>query len=452
MEGYGGVARVFKNDKCVVNMGNRKMKVAMICHFSTQEVRNRLPLKKGNYTYYIARKLLGLPTKHTGYGDIACWDRYIINAIKERDDIDLYVISAHHGLKKPFVSFELDDIRYGFVRCEAANMLKRIIPSDDLWRAVNPMTPVIVKEISSFDPDLVLLVGAENAYYSSSVLKIHNYPIYVLCQTVYNNPEFGTLDKKNASTELEILKKERYIGVNSEKFYHLLRKNGYDKYVFSFKWPLNGSHYNTLPCEAKKYDFINFAFEMSRGKGFHDTIEALAIVKRKYPNVKLNFAGGGNDEVKAELQKMIKDLNLENNVTFTPFFEEQKDLFQHIQNARFAVLPCKVDNLSGTMLQCMEYGLPVVCYKTTGTPSLNKEKECVLIAEMNDVEDLANKMLMLMDNPGLANQLRNNSFENSENRAQEAQQYMPRLVENFKSIIENFKTGKAIPENQLILK
>lgn len=426
----------------------KRIKVAMICHFSTKEVRDHLPLSKRRI-YKIARRLMGMPGKGSGYGDIAPWDKYLINAVKERNDIDLYVISAHGGLKKSIVSFELDGIYYSFVRCEISTLLKNIIPNDDLWRKINPMTPKIIKRVKSIHPDLILLVGTENAYYSSSVLRIQGYPVYVLCQTVYNNPEFSSTDKKNASTELEILKKEQYVGVYSEKHYHLLRKLGYDKYVFSFQWPLNGSQFVAKPCNNKSYDFINFALHMSRDKGYHDCIEALAIVKRKHPYVKLDLIDGGTSEVRAELVQMIKELNLEENVTFTHFFAEQKDLLQHLQTVRFAVLPCKVDHISGTQIQSMEQGLPVVCYKTTGTPSLNKDKECVLIAEKNNIEDLANKMLLLMDNPGLAERLRQNSFEFARKRMLESEQNMPRLVENFKSIINNYKNGVPIPEEQL---
>lgn len=443
------MARVFKNDKSAVTMvKNKKMKVAMICHFSTKEVRDHLPLSKRRI-YKIARRLMGMPGKGSGYGDIAPWDKYIINAVKERDDIDLYVISAHSGLKKSIVSFEQESIHYSFVRCEISTLLKNLIPNDDLWRKMNPMTPKIVRKVKSINPDLVLLVGTENAYYSSSVLRIHGYPVYVLCQTVYNNPEFSSLDKKNASTEMEILKKEQYVGVYSEKHYHLLRKLGYDKYVFSFQWPLNGSQFVAQPCKKKSFDFINFALRMSRDKGYHDCIEALAVVKQKYPHVKLDLIDGGTSEVRAELKQMVKELNLEDNVTFTHFFAEQNDLLQHLQSVRFAVLPCKVDYISGTQIQSMEQGLPVVCYKTMGTPSLNKDKECVLIAEMNNVEELAEKMLLLMDNPDLAERLRQNSFEFSKKRIQNSQQNMPQLVENFKTIVDNYMYGTPVPEKQL---
>ena len=427
---------------------NKKIKVAMICHFSNKEVREHLSLNKRRL-YQFMRKLLRMPGKGGGFGDIAPWDSEMIDAMKRRDDIELFVISAHSGLKRSKISFDLEGIHYHFIRCEIATLLKRIVPNDNLWRALNPMSHKVKRLVNRINPDLVLLVGTENAYYSSTILGIHGFPIYVLCQTVYNNPEFGMLDSKNASTELKILEKEHYMGVYSDKHYHLLKQLGYNHYIFSFQWPTARDSFNPIPCDKKHFDFINFALHMSREKGFHDSIEALAIVNKKYPNVTLDLVDGGNDVVRAELKKMIKDLGLENNVTFTPFFAERNDLFQHLQQVRFAVLPCKVDHISGTQIQSMQYGLPMVCYKTTGTPTLNKERECVLIAELNDVEDLAEKMLLLMDNPAKAQELRTNALEFSKKRLQKSEENMPRLVENFKAIINNYKSGTPIPESQL---
>ena len=428
------------------------MKVAMICHFSNKEVREHLPLSK-HTMYRVVRKMLRMPGKRGGYDDIAPWDTNFINATKARNDIELFVVSAHHGLKRSPVKFDSEGIHYCFLPCELSTMLKKLIPSDKLWRKLNPMAPRIVKIINTINPDLVVLFGAENAYYSSSVLFIKDYPVYVLCQTVYNNSEFqlaGSWDSKNATTEKEIVKAAQYIGVYSKKHYNLLRQLGYQNFIFEFNWPVSGkAGFVPVPCANKKYDFVNFALHMSEQKGFHDSIKALAIVKQKYPNVRLCLVDGGNDEVRKELKTLIKDLSLENNVTFIPFFQERNDLFQFLQEVRFSVLPCKVDHISGTQLQSMQYGLPVVCYRTTGTPMLNKNKECLLIAELNNVEDLANKMLQLMDNPVLAERLRLNSLDYTQERITKSLNNMNHLVANFKSIINNYYTGDPIPEEQL---
>ena len=430
----------------------KKLKVAMICHFSDAEVRKHLPLSKRKL-YKIFRQLLRLPGKGNGYADLAPWNTGIIKSVQERSDIDLYVLSAHSGLKQRVISYESGEIHYNFIRCETANLLKYIIPNDNLWRKLNPMAFEIKRLVDDIHPDLVLLVGAENAYYSSSILTIIGYPIYVLCQNVINNPEYYVTENrntKNLTTELKIIKNAQYMGVFSKKHYDLLRDLGYNNYIFHFNWPVTESiQFQPTPCEKKDFDFINFALQMRDDKGYHDCIKALAIVKRRYPNVKLCLVDGGTDVVRKELKHLISELDLVENVSFIPFFAERKDLFQFLQKVRFAVLPCKIDHISGTQIQSMQYGLPVVCYKTTGTPSLNKDKECVLIAEMNDVKGLAEKMLLLMDDSILAEQLRQNSFEFTQNRIRIAQQNMPRLVENFKSIIDNYKHGTPIPEEQL---
>ena len=146
---------------------------------------------------------------------------------------------------------------------------------------------------------------------------------------------------------------------------------------------------------------------------------------------------------------MIKQLGVCDNVVFTPFFEKRSDLLVHVQKSRFALLPCKMDHISGTMNQAMQLGLPLVVYKTTGTPSFNREKPCALIAEHSNVEDLAAKMLMLMDNTQLAEKLRENAREYQEKKVEYARKNGDRLVENFKAIIANYCEGTPIPQEQL---
>lgn len=427
-----------------------KIRVAMICHFSNAEVRSYLPLDDRKL-YTFLRKMLRMPTKGKGYGDIASWDASTIKYFRERDDIELHIISAHSGLKKRVVSYEDQGVHYSFVRCDKATMLKHLVSNDALWRKMNPMMKDVHRLVGQIKPDLVLLMGAENAYYSSTVLGLDNYPVYTLCQTIYNNPEravYSKVDSKNASTEMEIFKEHRYFGVYCKKHYDLLKGIVSDRFIFKFGYPSSGKLLEPVTCD-KEYDFVNFALSMSAKKGYNDAIQATALVKKKHPDVKLNLVGGGSVEQKAALQKMADDLGVHDNVIFTPFFEKKSDLFLHIQKSRFALLPCKMDNTSGTMTQSMQLGLPMVVYKTTGTPNFNKEKECVLIAELSNVEDLATKMLELMENPEKAELLKKNAREFQEKRVENAKPNGELLMANFKAIIDNFKNGSPIPQDQL---
>ena len=429
---------------------NIKIRVAMICHFSNAEVRSHLPLDNRKL-YTLLRKVLRMSTKGRKYGDIATWNVNIIEEFKKHSDIELHVISAHTGLKKTVLSYTYDGACYNFVNCDRANLLKRLIKNDDLWRRLNPMVKSVHRLVDEIKPDLVLLVGLENAYISSTVLGIKGIPVLGLCQTIYNNPEramYSSVDSKNATTEMAIFNEHRYFGVYCKKHYDLLKAIAPDRYIFKFGFPSKGILLEPTPTE-KEYDFVNFAVVMGSKKGYPDAIESTAIVKEKYPNVKVNLVGGGSEEVKADLAAMAERLGVKENIFFTPFFEKRDDLLLHIQKSRFALLPCKMDNTSGTMSQAMQLGLPLVVYKTTGTPAFNREKQCALIAEHSNVQDLATQMLKLMDNPELAETLRVNAREFQEKKVADARQNGDRLYATCKAVIENYKEGKEIPQGLL---
>ena len=424
-----------------------KLKVCIICHFSNSKVREHLPL--GNRKVYsFFRKVLDLPTKGVSYGDIAGWDTYMIELLRKRNDIELYVISAHSGLRRRKCSFVLEGVHYYFVRCDEATALKHIISSPSLWHKMNPMRPIVHRIIKSVRPDLIALIGAENPYIAGTVLGIKGIPLIVKCQTIYNNPDrrkFGEFDDKNAYVERLIFKDLRYVSVATSMHCRLFRE--INTTAFNLCWNLG----NLLPevkQVEKEYDFVNFAMAMIPKKGYPDAIRALAIVREHYPNVRLNLVGGGSKEDKEALQSLAKKLHLEGNVVFTPFFEKQEDLFQHIQKACFAVLPCKMDFISSTIRQAMHYGLPVVCYKTEGTSKINVEKDCVLIAENSDVEDLAKQMIKLMEDESLAMELRNNAKAYA-TRWNDDEGNSNQMSRNFHAVVENYYHSIPIPEELL---
>lgn len=431
-------------------MKKKKIQVAMVCSFSNAKVREHLPLSDRKL-YNFARGLLGLSKRNgKGYGDVAGWDTYIIELLRKRDDIDLTVISAHDGLKRNKCSFELEGVRYHFIRSEIATMLKHIIPNPALWHRMNPMRPLVRRIIKQTNPDVIALIGAENPHISGTVLGIKGIPLIVKCQTIYNNPDrgkTGPVDKKNAYVERLIFDDLQYVSVTTEMHERLFR--AMNRKAINFKWMLG----NLLPevkALKKEYDFVNYAMGMSDKKGFPDAIKALAVVKKQYPDVKLNLIGDVSREEKDDLMALVSSLSLTDNVIFTPFFEKQEDLFQHLQYSRFALLPCKLDFIASTVRQAMHYELPVVCYATEGTITLNKEKECVLIAKNSDVDDLASQMLLLLDNPQKAALLRQNAKEYSvrwSNDAKNSQQ----MADIFKAVIENYRNGTPVPEKLLFV-
>lgn len=425
---------------------NSKLKVVLICHFSNPMVREHLPLDDRKL-YNLVRRCLNMPVKKGGYSDIAAWDTNFINNMKVRDDVELTVISAHGGLKKNVVHFEAEGVQYYFVRCDMATLLKRLIKSPALWHKLNPMRPIVRKIVKQVNPDIVALMGAENAYYSGTVLGLEKeYPVIMKAQTIYNNPnrgKFGMVDAKNAYVEKLIFEALDYVSVTTTMHYQLYRK--FNKNAFNFYWNFGTTFHEVTPVVEKEFDFVNFANGMIPAKGFTDVLQAMAIVVKSYPQAKLNLIGTPSVENKAIYDKIILDNNLGNNVVITPFFEKQSDMFQHLQKSRFAVLPYKLDYITSTTFQAMHYEMPVVVYKTAGTPTLNKEKECVLIAEMEDVRQLADKMILLLNDSKKVLELRKNAKELVDFR-NDGKRISDVVMNNFRAIVMHFRYGEQIPQ------
>lgn len=424
---------------------NNKLKVALVCHYSNAESRSHLPLDSRKL-YRLVRKILRMPDKGGSYGDIAAWDPYLIEFLSKRDDVELYVISAHTGLKKRVVTYTDNNVHYYFVKCDYATLLKRLIKSPSLWMKLNPMRPVVRRIVNKIHPDIVAMIGAENGYIASTVIGIDCCPVLVQCQTIYNNPDrvkYSEFDEKNAYVERELFKTVKYVAIPTQMHLEMFEKLESNALVFD--WKAKTPRPNVQYDGPKEYDFVNFALTMDFRKGFHDSIRALALVKQKHPNVTLNLTGGSTAEQLDELKALVNELDLQDNVIFTPFFEKQEDLFRHIQKSRFALLPSKMDHISGTMVQAMHFGLPLVCYATDGTPSFNKEKECALIADMNSIEQLAENMTVLLEQPDKAEILKTNAWERLKKK-DNMEACTERLVNTYKAIIDYDRMGNPIPE------
>ena len=426
------------------------MKVLLIAGFLDEEVRCRGIFKGDNPLFHFLVRIMGLPSRVGHLNDHAPWIRSIISFLEMRDDVDLHVMGPQIRLKKRLTEYEEKGVKYHFYSSEWTSFW-RILNNYKHWKHLQ-VSGLYAKRIADkVKPDIVVLSGAENPATSVSILYADRYPRFCLCQTIYNNPErdnYSTPNRLIQDMEKDIFSKLQFFGVYSKMHYDLLRKMKPDAIIFKYGYPSKGVLIEPSEVE-KEYDFVNFALMHGSRKGTTDSIQALAIVKQKFPNVSLNIVGGCDESVRAMLDSMVKELGLEDNVTFTPFFEKKKDLLSHVQKSRFAVLPCKLDHTSGTMNQSMQLGLPLVVYKTTGTPDFNREKECVLIAEKGNVAEVAQHMLSLMEHPERAEQLAKNAREYQEIKAEYNKGNGDRLIANFKAIIENYQHGTPIPQEQM---
>lgn len=429
------------------------MRVVIITHFSNSRIRARLPISRLKVDNWI-RAIVGQKSNRFDK-DFAPWITVLINELRKKENLELHVIAPYMGLQDNVYEFCEEGVYYHFFNCGLLSYylesLMLFLKNDFMILKYRKNRRIVKKIIENIRPDIINLYGAENPYYACSVLDINNIPIISSCQTVYSNPERKKsefVSKRRWKMEEQVFKHVRYFGVSCDLYDRLVKKINPNALTFFHRFP--AMDIPEIEEGVKEFDFVNFAADHCDKKGSLDSILALNLVKKKYPDIILNIAGGCTPIVKNEMLQLIKKFGLQNNIIFTNYFPRHVDLLNHIKKARYAVLPVKLDVISGTILQAMKLGLPVVTNITSGTPSLNLKKQCVLLAEPNNVQDLADKMIQLMDSAILANKLKKNAREYYDAYSDNGK-IVDTLVQIYQVIIEHHSNGGVIPE-QLLFK
>ena len=408
-----------------------------------------MPLSKRKASNAL-RSILGKQKKI--YQDFAPWVTNLIYEFEIFDDVELHVVSPHGGLGRFIHEFEMKGIHYHFFKPELPYNLDKNISR--LFKRKNRkfrLNRFFVKQfLKKINPDIVNLIGAENPYYSITALDIKELPVFVTAQTVYTNPArkkmTGQCDPFRWDVELQIHRKEKYFGCGGRMYHDLIVQNNPGAIVFKNFFPIQ------KPAQVyevpRKYDFVFFAAGVTPKKGIEDAIDALALVKKNKPNVTLNVVGGCAIDYKTQLMAKIENLELSKNVSFNGYFPIHSDMHQHIKSAGAAVLPIKLDVIPGTVIEAMLLEIPVITYKTTGTPFLNKDGKTVLLAGIGDIDKLADHMQTLLDSPDIADNLRKKAKAFVEKEFDNARSAR-RLLKIYKAVIDHYKENKPIPKELL---
>lgn len=425
------------------------MKILWICHFSNHKVRQKLHFSD-NVIETIFRFMLCKPKQNRA--DFAAWITNGIDEIEKNNDIELHIISPHYGMKYKIEEFELNGIFYHFFKPDDNFFLKRKLNSLQIKKKneYRRNRETIKKIVDKVNPDVIHMYGAENPYYSISGLDIdtERFPYIVSLQTLMLDEEFKckypiSLEAYNHRAEIErkVLKNAKYIGSMIQKYRKIVWQDVNPNAIFT-NTSLAVAENIKINESLKIYDFVYFAADIAKSVDF--AIEAFALTCQKYPSLTLNIIGGYSYDFKQQLDNQISKLGIEGNVIFSGRLSTHEDVLKQIQKSKFALLPLKIDIISGTIREAMFSGIPVITTVTPGTPSLNENRESILISEQCDFEAMSNNMMKLIEMPELANKLKENGFV-TVNERWNNEKNINKLFETYLAIINHHSSGKIIP-------
>lgn len=166
-----------------------------------------------------------------------------------------------------------------------------------------------------------------------------------------------------------------------------------------------------IDLEKKDEITIGLIGRLDRTKGFDYVIRAMeSLCKKTDKKIKLKIAGDGY--FKSELMKVVEDNPcVKDKIEFLGWIENKKDFFDSID---IFILPSLNEPFGLVLLQAMKYAKPIITTDCDGPKEILVDKKHALFVARSPIEHLSaeitNKVLDLIHDPKLANNLVNNSL------------------------------------------
>lgn len=174
--------------------------------------------------------------------------------------------------------------------------------------------------------------------------------------------------------------------------------------VFAQKsWDINRAEPHTIICNASGYPL----------KGLHMLLRAVALLKEKYPDIKLRVPG---EKVVSDgsvqwllrkrgytkyIEKLINELDIEENIEWLGALPQDK-LAEQYAKARVFVLCSAIENHSSSLKEAMMVGIPSVASSVGGVPEYVTHGENAFLYRFEEYDIMAAYIEKLFEDNTLA--------------------------------------------------
>jgi len=147
--------------------------------------------------------------------------------------------------------------------------------------------------------------------------------------------------------------------------------------------------------------YVAFAGRITKEKGVHDLMRALALLKQQGCSVQLRLAGSGDID---HWRWLASEYGISDLVTFMGWLDGDAKL-EFYRNARLFCMPSHFESFGIATLEAMFAGVPVVGTRVGGFLDLVVDGVTGYLVDPGDPEALAACIRMLIERPTLAENL-----------------------------------------------
>lgn len=183
-----------------------------------------------------------------------------------------------------------------------------------------------------------------------------------------------------------------------------------NKVFFDKRWEMTNAEKHSVICTASGYTI----------KGLHMLLHALALVKRKYKDVKLYVPGTPQvsdgslqwtlrkNGYTNYIEKLIKRLDLNDNIVWLNRLSQEK-LAEEYAKRRVFVMPSAIENHSSSLKEAMIVGMPCISSYVGGIPEYVSHGENGLLYRYEEYALLAEYIVKLFEDDELCLKLSANA-------------------------------------------
>lgn len=143
----------------------------------------------------------------------------------------------------------------------------------------------------------------------------------------------------------------------------------------------------------------------TRLKGHRFALGALAILKEKYPGIKLMIVGGG--ALEAEIKQQVHDLQLEQHVVFTGVQSRPRDI---MFTSDIVLVPSVSEGLGLVVLEGMSCRRPIVAFNVPSPSEIFDNGKDGLLATPYSVEEYAQLIDQLLSDKAYSEQVAEKAY------------------------------------------
>lgn len=266
------------------------------------------------------------------------------------------------------------------------------------------------------------IFGGKYLNYLSGFLEIIEKPVVITLHSVVPNPKDSI-----KSTIQYLAKKSSCLVVMAEKAIEILRS---DYEIKNTKIELIHHGIHEVPYEPSIVAKTKFGYKdklvlssfglISSKKHYEDIIKAMPVVVKKFPNLLYLIIGithpstirKEGEKYRNHLKKLIKKLNLHNNVKFVDKYLPLPELLEYLKASDIFVSSGKDLNqiTSGTLVYALSCGRPVITH-----PFLHAKeavtKDRGILVKLGDSKSYAKAITKLLSTPKLRDNMGKNAYK-----------------------------------------